>query len=81
MTRAAPSEPKRCAAFEPLYDIDPHTGATIEIFWADRVLAKSFGIRGAGWLWWSCPRGDVPGQPNGPFGTSYRAYQDAQGVR
>ena len=36
------SRPGRRAAYEPLYDIDPRTGASIEIFYADRVLAKSF---------------------------------------
>ena len=73
------SDPQRRPAYEPLYDIDPRTGATIEIFWADRVLAGSFGMRGAGWVWWSCQRGSLPGQPIGPFGTSYLAYRDALG--
>jgi hypothetical protein len=44
MARALiPSEQR--PAFEPLYDIDRRTGATIEIFYADGVLAGSFGAR------------------------------------
>jgi hypothetical protein len=39
------------AAHEPLYDIDPQTGATIEVFYADRSL-ETFGRCGAGWFWW-----------------------------
>ena len=77
MTRAVPSDLKRRAAYEPLYDIDPHSGATIELFHADRVLA---GMRGAGWFWWTCKPGLVPAWPPiGPFGSSYRAYRDALG--
>jgi hypothetical protein len=62
---------------EPLYDVDPRTGATIEVFYADRALAKSLGMRGAGWCWWTCQRGCLPGRAIGPFGTSYLAYRDA----
>jgi len=40
---------ERLAAFEPLYDIDPRTGASLEVFYADRVLAGSFS-RHEGWL-------------------------------
>jgi hypothetical protein len=68
---------KRRAAYEPLYDIDARTGATIEVFFADRVLAESFGTR-CGWFWWSCQPGLLPdGPPTGPFDTSYLAYRDA----
>jgi hypothetical protein len=77
MARAISSDPKQSPRFEPLYDSDDMTGTTLEVFYADRVLAKSFGIRGAGWCWWSCQSGRLPGQPIGPFGTSYRAYCDA----
>jgi hypothetical protein len=63
--------------YEPLYDFDPRTGAVIEVFYADPVLARSFGKQGAGWMWWTCWRGDRPCEPAGPFGTSYRAYRDA----
>jgi hypothetical protein len=62
---------------EPLYDVDPRTGATIEVFYADRSLAKSLGMRGAGWCWWTCQRGRLPGRAIGAFATSYRAYWDA----
>jgi hypothetical protein len=68
---------ERLAAYEPLYDIDPQTGASIEVFYADRVLAESFGTH-AGWFWWTCRPGCLPDRPPiGPFATSYRAYRDA----
>jgi hypothetical protein len=67
------SDPQR--RYEPLYDVDPKTGATIEIFYADRVLA---GMSGAGWHWWKGSPGHVPDWPPvGPFTTSYRALRDA----
>jgi hypothetical protein len=76
MTRAVISDPRRRPAYEPLYDIDPRNGASVEIFLADRVLAKSFGTR-PGWFWWSCRRGSLPdGLPTGPFPTSYAAYRN-----
>ena len=37
-------------AHDPLYDIDPLTGISIEVFWADRAL-ETFGRCGAGWFW------------------------------
>ena len=76
MARAVISSTGR-AACEPLYDFDPQTGASIEVFYADRVLAKAFG-RESGWFWWSCQSGFLPdGEPTGPFATSYAAYRDA----
>jgi hypothetical protein len=76
MARVVGSELERRAAYEPLYDVDPRTGDSIEVFYADRVLAKSFG-RNSGWFWWSCRRGRLPDDlPTGPFGTSYLAYRD-----
>jgi hypothetical protein len=65
----------RSAKFEPIYDVDPITGGTIEVFFADHVFD---GMRG-GWHWWkSGSPGGVPDwPPNGPFGTSYCAYRDA----
>jgi hypothetical protein len=67
--------PKRHPKYEPLYDVDPRTGATVEIFFADRVLAD---MRGAGWHWWNTQAGEVPEwPPHGPFSTSYGAYRDA----
>ena len=75
MTWAGTSDAQRRPQFEPLYDVDPHTGATIEVFFGDHVLD---GMRGEGWFWWSCNPGCVPDWPPiGPFGTSYRAYRDA----
>ena len=60
---------------EPLYEIDPRSGATIEIFYADDVLAKSFGTC-VGWFFWSCLPGCLPEiPPVGPFTSSYRAYR------
>src|SRR3954452_10007918 len=53
------SELGRRSAREPLYDIDPRTGASIEVFYAGRVLAQSFSTR-PGWFWWSCQRGHLP---------------------
>jgi hypothetical protein len=77
VTRTTISDPATKAAFEPLYDIHPRTGATIEVFYADRALAASFGVRSGGWLWWSCERGGAPSDPVGPFPTNYAAYRDA----
>jgi hypothetical protein len=57
----------RRATWEPLYDTDPHTGATLEVFCADQVLAGSFGVQRAGWIWWTLPI--TP--PTGLFATSY----------
>jgi len=68
-------DPKRRAAYEPLYDIDTQTGASVEIFYADRALAKSFGAP-AGWFWWSCERDFPPGPATGPFASSYGAYRN-----
>jgi hypothetical protein len=75
VARLVTCDPKR--AHDPLYETDPHTGVTTEIFFADQVLAASFGMGGAGWYWWSCHRGSRPGQPHGPFHSGYRAYGDA----
>jgi hypothetical protein len=75
MTRAANSNPMQRARYQLLYETDPRTGATIEIFHADRVFA---GMRGAGWFWWTCDPGSLPEWPPvGPFATAYRAYCDA----
>jgi hypothetical protein len=75
--KAVASDPQRHPKYEPLYDVDPCTGATIEIFFADHVFA---GMKGAGWFHWTCKPGLVPDwPPNGPFATSYSAYRDALG--
>ncbi len=62
---------------EPLFDVDPRTGASIEVFYADRRL-ETFGRCGAGWFYWSRRRGFTPDDPaTGPFSTSYAAYRHA----
>jgi hypothetical protein len=64
-------------AHEPLYEIDPQTGVSFEVFYADRTL-ETFGLGGAGWFWWPRRRGCSPdGSPTGPFATSYAAYRHA----
>jgi len=63
--------------YKPLFDVHPVTGASIEVFYADRTL-ETFGRSGAGWFWWSRPRACSPdGPPVGPFATSYAAYRHA----
>jgi hypothetical protein len=75
--RAPTSNPNQRASHEPLYDVDPQTGATIEVFYADRAL-ETFCRCGAGWFWQSRRRGFSPdGSPTGPFATSYAAYRHA----
>jgi hypothetical protein len=68
------------ARHEPLYDINPRTGISFEVFYSDRTL-ETFGSGGAGWFWWSRRRGGAPdGSPTGPFATSYAAYRHALGT-
>ena len=43
-----------------LYEIDPCSGVTIEIFYADSAFAQSFGARGAGFYWRERGSPDVP---------------------
>jgi hypothetical protein len=75
------SSMKQCAAHEPLYDINPRTGISIEVFYADRTL-ETFGRCGRGWFWWSRRRGLSPdSSPTGPFATSYAAYRHASGTK
>jgi len=74
------SKPRQHASHQPLYDIDQRTGASIEIFYADRRL-ETFGRCGAGWFWWFRRRGFAPdGPPTGPFATSYVAYRHSLGT-
>jgi hypothetical protein len=62
---------------EPLFDVHPVTGVSIEVFYTDRTL-ETFGRCGAGWFWWPRKRGFAPSSPaKGPFPTSYSAYRDA----
>ena len=68
---------RRNPRFAPLFDVDPVTGASIEVFYADRTLEK-FGRVGAGWFWWPRRRGFAPeGAARGPFPSSYSAYRNA----
>ena len=65
---------------DPLYDIDPVTGVSIEVFYSDRTL-ETFGRGGAGWFWWPRLRGFSPeASATGPFATSYAAYRHALGT-
>jgi hypothetical protein len=65
------------ARHEPLFDVHPKTGASIEVFYADRTL-ETFGRGGAGWFYWSRRRGHPPkGERTGPFATIYAAYRHA----
>src|SRR5690242_15622474 len=67
----------RCTRHDPLFDVDPVTGASIEVFFADRTL-ETFGRCGAGWFWWLRRRGFAPDGPAvGPFPTTYSAFRDA----
>jgi hypothetical protein len=80
VARAVISDPKRHTAYEPLYEIDPQTGDSVEIFYADRAVARSFGTSEAGWFWWTCRVGSLPSDPpTGPFTSSYRAYRNFAG--
>ena len=76
MAPLAPVSGQR-AAHELLYDINPRTGISFEVFFADRTL-ETFGKGGAGWFWWPRRRGFAPTGPVvGPFPTSYSAYRHA----
>ncbi|MGY3578940.1 hypothetical protein [Bradyrhizobium sp. USDA 4504] len=64
-------------AHKAFFDIHPVTGASIEVFFADRSL-ETFGWRGAGWFWWPRRSGFAPTGPAiGPFPTGYAAYRNA----
>src|SRR3984957_6256286 len=77
----APQTPAQHARHEPLYDIHPLSGISIEVFYADRTL-ETFGRCGAGWFWWPRQRGCSPeGPATGPFATSYAAYRHAVTTR
>ena len=53
MARVATSVGMLRGSHEPLYDVNPRTADSIEIFYADEVLAKPFGMR-VGYFWWRC---------------------------
>ena len=64
---------------EPLFDVHPLTGASIEVFYADGL---AIGRHDAGWFWWPRRRGFSPNGPaEGPFATSYAAYRHALNTR
>ena len=66
-------KPTQLPRHEPLFDVHPRTGASIEVFYADRTL-ETLGKGGAGWFWWSRWRGFAPGGlAHGPFAASYSA--------
>jgi hypothetical protein len=81
MVQQAPTPNHRqLSRHEPLFDVHPRTGASIEVFYADRAL-ETFGRCGGGWFWWPRRRGCPPdGLATGPFATSYAAYRDAMNV-
>jgi hypothetical protein len=80
MTRLPTTSNPSQAAHEPLYEVNPATGVSIEVFYADRAL-ETFGRVGAGWFWWPRRCGFSPDGPAiGPFGTSYAAYRHAMGA-
>jgi hypothetical protein len=61
----------------PFFDVDPVTGRSIEVFYADQTL-ETFGKRGAGWFWHARRRRFAPeGPAHGPFPTGYSAYRNA----
>jgi hypothetical protein len=75
--RAPTFNPGQQARHQPLFDVHPRTGASIEVFYADRAL-ETFGKCGAGWFWWPRGRSCSPDGPaTGPFATSYAAYRNA----
>jgi hypothetical protein len=65
----------RRAAYEPLYEVDPRTGASVEVFYVSAVVARSFGTCD-GWYWRTWRGGSFPDTPVGPFATSYAAYRN-----
>jgi hypothetical protein len=71
------SADRRSQKHAAFFDVDPLTGTSIEVFWADTTL-ETFGRGPSGWFWWPRGRGFAPeGPPHGPFPTSYSAYRDA----
>ena len=62
--------------YQPLFDVHPVTGASIEVFYADGLA--TFGRRSVGWFWHFRSRGLTPnGTAHGPFPSLYAAYRDA----
>ena len=62
--------------FAPLFDVDPTTGRSIEVFYADRAL-ETFGKSGAGWFWHARPLGrDFSLANRQPFFSTLPANRD-----
>jgi len=79
LTRQGPASSAK-DGHEPLYDIIPRTGVSIEVFFANRTM-ETFGRGGPGWFWWRRQRGLAPdGARRGPFATRYAAYRHALGT-
>ena len=68
---------RRNLKFAPLFDVDPVTRASIEVFYADRTL-ETFGREHSGWFWHVRRPAHAPeGPTTGPFPSSYSAYRNA----
>ena len=73
----APASCPQRSRRDPLFDLHPQTGISIEVFYSDLTL-ETFGRGGAGWFWWPRRRGCSPeGPATGPFATDYAAYRNA----
>ena len=71
------SPSRQRARYEPLYEVDPRTGVSIQVLYMDRTL-ETFGRCGTGWFWWPRRRDRSPeGAATGPFPTSYAAFRHA----
>ena len=65
----------RVRHYEPLFEVHPRTGASIEVFYADRAL-ETFGRVGGGWYWCARVRRSSPEASRiGQFDTTYSAYR------
>jgi hypothetical protein len=75
MARAVVRDPMHGAGNEPLYEVDPITGVTVDVFYATATLASSFSAC-PGWYWRTWRGGSFPDTPVGPFSTQYAAYRN-----
>jgi hypothetical protein len=72
---------ERRASFEPIHDLDPRSGTTIEVFYVGSGLANSAGLRRSGWFYSRGREGSLRRDPPiGPFTTAYSAYRAALGT-
>jgi hypothetical protein len=51
---------------DPLRDVDWINGRAVEVFYADKALAREFG-GSAGWYWWSRRASGDAGELGGPL--------------